>query len=546
MLCCGMLNNTAASIYSNELETYKQRYLQLEAKNQELEKNIIDYQNKFIEYHNKYFTLKEQYDLLIFIRFGRSAEQMLKDEKQLKLIIDESSEAVASADADEEEKPPQEVLNIKPFQRRKGGRKPISSSLSRRERVIDIEESEKTCKCGAKLVKIGELTSEKLEIIPPEIYVDKIVRPKYACRCCEGTENKGAPTVRVAPVEPSIVPRGIASPSVCSTIITQKFDMHLPYHRQEKQFEDIGVAISRQDMSNWQQYIFIKLTILFTLIKKMVKSWTFLQMDETVLQVIGEEGRSDTQKSYMWVARGGPPDKKVIWYEYHSSRSGSHAKEFLEGYRGHLQTDGFSGYDSAVKDNSDIIQIGCWAHARRKFFEASKAGKEPKSAEVGLSFIRKLYEIENKLRSQWDKDKNTEKFLLDRKDACEPELAKFHTWLVKRKDEVPESTLLGKAIGYSLSQWSKLIAYLENPDSTPDNNVCENAIRPFVIGRKNWLFSQCPDGAKSSAGMFTLVETAKANGHTPYKYLKILFEKAPYASSPEDWEKLLPWNVPKN
>jgi len=547
MLCCGMQTNTAASDFSprvKEFEIYKQRCLQLEAKNHELEKNIIElkhYQNKSIEYENKYYELKEKYDLLLYKRFGRSAEQLLKDEKQLLLIIDETKEIPVT-----EKRKPQEILNVKSFQRKKSGRKAISSSLSRRERIIDISESEKTCECGAKRVKIGELTSEKLEIIPPEIYVDRIVRPKYACKCCEGTETEGSPTVRVAPVEPSIIPRGIASPSLLSTIITQKFDMHLPYNRQEKQFEDIGVAISRQDMSNWQQHVFMKLVILFTLIEKTVKSWTFLQMDETMLQVMREENKSDTQKSYMWVARGGPPDKRVIWYEYHSSRSASHAKEFLEGYSGYLQTDGFSGYDSAVKNNPDIIQVGCWAHARRKFFEASKAGKEPKSAEIGLSFIRKLYEIENKLRSEWEKDKNTEKFLLDRNKACKPELDKFYSWLVKRKDEVPESTLLGKAISYNLSQWNKLVAYLKNPYLTPDNNACENAIRPFVIGRKNWLFSQCPDGAKSSAGMFTLVETAKANGHTPFKYLKFLFEKAPYASSPEDWENLLPWNVHKN
>ena len=536
-----MVSHATAGICVNEIETYKQRYLQLEAKNQELEKGIIDYQNKYIDYHNKYVLLKEQYDLLVYKRFGRSAEQLLRDEKQPLLITEEAAEP-----SENKEEKPEELQTVKSFQRRNGGRKPISPSLSRRERVIDIDESEKTCACGAKLSKIGELTSEKLEIVPPEIFVDKIVRPKYACPCCGGTEDEDKPTVRIAPVEPSIIPRGIASPSVLSTIITQKYDLHLPYHRQEKQFEDIGVHISRQDMVNWQQYVFTKLIFLFTLLKVMVKSWPALQMDETTLQVIGEEGRSDTQKSYMWVARGGPPDKKVIWYEYHSSRAGSHAKEFLTGYKGHLQTDGFSGYDTAVKDNPDIIQVGCFAHARRKFFEASKAGRESKSAQVGLAYIRKLYEIERKLRSQWDKDKNTEKFLLDRKKACKPELAQFRSWLEKRKDEVLDSSLLGKAIHYSLSQWDKLVRYLENPYLTPDNNACENAIRPFVLGRKNWLFSQSPEGADSSAGMFTLIETAKANGLVPYKYLKALFEKAPYASSTEDWEKLLPWNIFKN
>ena len=290
-----MLTTTTASICVKEFDIFKQRYLQLEAKNQELEKNVIDYQNKYLalrEYENKYYELKEQYDLLVYKRFCHSAEQLLADEKQLLLIIDETNEP-------EPNEKPQELSKVKSFQRRNGGRKPINPTLSRRTRIIDIDESEKTCECGAKRVKIGELTSEKLEIIPPEIYVDKTVRLKYACKCCEGTESEGSPTVRVAPVEPSIIPRGIASPSVLSTIITQKFEMHLPFYRQEKQFEDLGVEISRQDMANWQQFVFKKLFVLFVLLKNTVKSFSVLQMDETTLQVAREEGRNDTQKSYI-------------------------------------------------------------------------------------------------------------------------------------------------------------------------------------------------------------------------------------------------------
>jgi transposase len=522
--------------YINEIKNnYEQQIVEIKT---QFDEQIKTLNANLLESENKYLVLKEQYDLLIYRRFGRSAEQLLRDEKQPLLFTEEGAEK-----AECEEEKHEEFQKVKSFQRRKGGRKPISPSLSRRERIIDISESEKTCACGAKLVKIGEETSEKVEIIPCEIYVDKIVRPKYACRCCEGTGDEGKSAVRIAPVEPSIIPKGIASPSLLSTIITQKFEMHLPYYRQEKQFEYIGIILSRQDMSNWQQQVYKKLTFLFMMLKAMVKSWPVIQMDETTVQVIGEEGREDTQKSYMWVTRGGPPGKKVIWYEYHTTRAAYHAKEFLEGYSGYLQTDGYKGYVAAVKEMAGIIQVGCFAHARRKFFEAAKAGKEGGSAQIGITFIRKLYEIEKKLRSQWEEDKQTEKFLIKRKDACEPVLAKFRAWLIKRKDEVPESTSLGKAINYSLGQWDKLVRYLESPYLTPDNNACENAIRPFVIGRKNWLFSQSPDGADSSAGMYTLIETAKQNGLVPYKYLMALFEKAPFASSTEDWEKLLPWNV---
>jgi transposase len=348
------------------------------------------------------------------------------------------------------------------------------------------------------------------------------------------------PTVRIAGVPPSIIPKSIASPSLLSTIFTYKFEKHLPYYRQEKLYEQIGAQISRQDMSNWQQQIYQKLSPLFDLLKETVKSGPVLQMDETTVQVIGEEDRKDTQKSYMWLARGGPPQKTVIFYEYHPTRSAYNAKEFLQGYSGYLQTDGYEGYDAAVRGNPDIIHVGCFAHARRKFYEASKATQKPQSAEEGIKHIRKLYILENELRSQ---NLDDETFLKERNNRAGPILEKFKAWLEKRKEEVPPSLLLGKAINYSLTQWDKMTAYLESPYLTPDNNACENAIRPFVLGRKNWLFSQSPKGADSSCGMYTLIETAKQNGHVPYNYLMTLFEKAPRAASTDDWKKLLPWSM---
>jgi transposase len=293
-------------------------------------------------------------------------------------------------------------------------------------------------------------------------------------------------------------------------------------------------------MSNWQQQVYQKLIPLFELLKETVKSGSVIQMDETTVQVIGEEDRKDTQKSYMWLARGGPPDKTVIYYEYHPTRAAYTAKEFLHGYSGYLQTDGYEGYDAAVKGMPDIIHVGCFAHARRKFHEASKATKKPQSAEEGMKYIRKLYYIENEMRSQY---KDAESFLAERKKLVLPVLEKFKSWLLKRSEEVPPTLLLGKAVHYSLSQWDKMTAYLDSPYLTPDNNACENAIRPFVLGRKNWLFAQSPDGADSSCGMFSLIETAKQNGLVPYNYLMELFEKAPLAVSRNEWEKLLPWNI---
>ena len=501
------------------------------------EHQIHRLKNDVIEYQNKYLDIKERYDLLIYKRFMRSAEQIPLDEKQQLLFTNEAEPEELTVQDDEEE----EEIKVKEHSRKKTGRKPIDPSIPRIEKIIDIPEDEKTCACGAKLTKIGEETNEKLHIIPEKVFVEKTIRLKYACRCCEGVEEEGvAPTVKIAPVEPSIIPRSIASPSLLSTIFTRKYEDHLPYYRQEKQFERIGVTISRQDMANWQQHVYRILAVLFGLMKKAVKSGPVIRMDETTVQVIREEGRSYTEKSYMWLAHGGPPGQHVVWYEYHPTRAAYHAKDFLEGYSGYLQTDGYDGYDSAVKDMPGIIHVGCFAHARRYFFEASKVAEKPESAEEGIKHIRKLYYLEDELRSQ---NMDDEEFLLKRKARAGPILEKFKSWLLKKADEVPPSRLLGKAVHYSLSQWDKMTAYLESPYLTPDNNICENAIRPFVLGRKNWLFCQTPEGAKSSCGIYTLIETAKQNNLVPFYYLKELFGRAPYASTTEDWEKLLPWNI---
>jgi transposase len=255
---------------------------------------IKELETSLKEYQYKYLAIKEQYDLLVYKRFGRSAEQILSNEKQPLLFMAE--EAQSETDAEEKQE-------IKCYNRKKPGRKPIPDNLRREPRTVDIPESEKTCACGAELTQIGEETSEKLIIEPPRVYVEQVIRPKYACRSCEGAEDEDKPAVRIAPAEPSIIPKSIASPSLLSTIITQKFEMHLPYYRQEKQFEHIGVAISRQDMPNWQQKAYQNLKPLFELLKNRVKSGPVLQMDETTVQVIGEEDRKDAQKSYMWLAR---------------------------------------------------------------------------------------------------------------------------------------------------------------------------------------------------------------------------------------------------
>jgi transposase len=494
-----------------------------------LPKNVQEY---IRDLERKNLILKERLDLLLYKRFVRSAEQFT-DKGQGELFNERETV---------KEEPEEEIgrEEIKSYTRKKAGRKAIDPLLPRVGKIIDISEEEKTCACGVELVKIGEETGGTLHIIPQKIYVEKTIRIKYVCPECEGTGDEDKPAVRIAPVEPVIIPRSIVSASLLGYIIIQKYCDHLPYYRQEKQFERIGVHVSRQDMSNWQRQAWEKLDPLHTLMERAVKTGPVLQMDETTVQVMGEEGRSDTQKSYMWLARGGPPEKPVILYEYHPTRSAIHAKIFLKDFSGYVQTDGYDGYDAALEDRNDIIHVGCFAHSRCRFFEASKVSAQPGSAEEGMNYIRSLYLLENSLRVR---DLEEREFLRERKERAEPILAAFKAWLDKRAGEVPPSLLLGKAISYTLNQWDKLVAYLGSPYLTPDNNACENAIRPFVLGRKNWLFNKSPEGAEGSCGMYSLIETARQNGLEPLEYLRTLFERCPLAKTSEDWEKLLPWNI---
>jgi transposase len=233
----------------------------------------------------------------------------------------------------------------------------------------------------------------------------------------------------------------------------------------------------------------------------------------------------------MWVFRGGPPG---FIFQYHPTRSGEVPKEFLGKYNGCVQTDGYAGYDF-LDNNPDITHIGCWAHVRRKFFEVTQVSRTTGSADVALSYIQKLYAIERNIDGL-----THEEIIKTRREKSAPVLDEFKSWLDKRALQTPPSGLLGKAVHYALSQWKRLVRYTDHGFATPDNNLAENAIRPFVLGRKNWLFSGKPEGAKASACLYSLIETAKANNIEPYRYLRHLFEKLPSAYTTEEYKALLP------
>jgi transposase len=422
---------------------------------------------------------------------------------------------------------------------RKAGRKPLPANLPRTDIVHDLHDGEKLCACGNTLVRIGEEVSEKLAIIPRQVYVERHIRPKYACHACEGSGDEDRPAVRTAAVPAAIIPRSITSPGLLATILTSKFCDHLPFYRQEEIFARDGLDLSRQDMSNWAIKVGQAAEGLMVELEKRLLACEFIQMDETTLQVLGEPERNNTRKSYMWLARGGPPGQRIVLYRYVPTRAATHPATFLSGYKGYLQTDGYEAYETAIA-GTGIRHVGCWAHARRKFDEAAKASKTPGLASEGLALIRKLYILEKDLRSAWESGALTPAdFGTRRKAAAEMILEELRAWLLDRADRVLPSSLVGKAIAYTLGQWDKLVNYLDRADITPDNNACENAIRPFVLGRKNWLFSGSPAGAKASCTIYSLIETAKANGLKPWDYLCQLCTDLPL-TSPDHLETLLP------
>jgi transposase len=327
-------------------------------------------------------------------------------------------------------------------------------------------------------------------------------------------------------------------------VITGKFVDAVPFYRQEKQFGRLGVELTRATMCGWALQVAERCRPMIELLREEILSGPLIQADETTVQVLEEPGREAQADSYMWVFRGGPPGRPGLLYQYAPTRAGRVAADFLNGYTGYVQTDGYAGYDF-LDGKPGVIHAGCWAHARRKFDELKKAisGKArtgpPRagSADVALAYIRELYAIEH--RAHTSNLAGDELVRVRKKEAGEV-LEKFKKWLEQKYPQTPPQGLLGKAIGYTLGQWNRLIVYLESPFLTPDNNLTENAIRPFVIGRNNWIFSGTPEGAGASATLYSLIETAKANGLEPYRYLRYLFARLPHANSQDDYRTILP------
>lgn len=498
---------------NNDANQLRQRIVKLEA--QLAKEQVL---NASLKEKNQ--RLLEQFRLAQQKQFGQSSESF---PGQGELF----NEAEDIADIVEEEK--QDIS----YTRKKPKRKPLPTDLPREVIIHDLTDEEKVCNCcHGQLHKIGEDKAEKLDFIPAQVKVIEHIRPKYACRYCEktGLDN----TIKQAPVPLSPIPKGIATSSLLSQLITSKYQYGLPLYRQESMFKQYGIELSRKTMSDW---ILKSVTLFEPLILRLkleLLKQDVIHADETTVNVV----KSDKVKSYMWLYCTGTDSPNalntipnIVLFDYHNSRAGACAVDYLSGYNGYLQVDGYQAYAQ-----TEATLVGCWAHARRKFIEAKKVQGKNKSgkADMALSYIQKFYGIEAKLKGKTAEEKHKA-----RQQQANSIIEKLHDWLIKQY-ALPK-TKLGEASTYLNNQWHKLTRYLEDGQLNIDNNRAERAVKPFVIGRKAWLFSQTANGAHASAALYSIIETAKTNSLIPFDYvLKCLDELC----KPEpDIDALLPWNI---
>lgn len=469
-------------------------------------------------------------------RFGSSSEKTVREELEDQLSLFNEAELEADSKAKEPAK-----ITVAGHVRKNPNtkREELIKDLPVKEVICDMPDDEKYCEqCGTDLKPIGkETVREELEYIPAQLRIIRYVRISYECPKCKHTDS---PYIIKSLAPTSLMNHSLASPSSVANVMYQKYVNSVPLYRQEKEWESLGLALSRSTMANWvircsEDYFY---PIIEHMKKELIKR-DIVHCDETPVQVLKEKGRKPQSKSYMWLFRSGRDDKApIIIYEYRPTRSGDVATEYLKDFNGYVHSDGYSGYNKLT----GIKRCGCWAHLKRKFVEALPAKKEagtPRTqAEIGRDFCDELFHIEKTLKDLSPEERYLERLKLER-----PVLDAFWAWL----DSVNPlaKSALGKAVTYAQNQKPYMENYLLDGRLEISNNDAENAIRPFTVGRKNWLFADTPKGADASAAVYSIVETAKANGLNVRKYLEHLLQYMPdmnWRAHPEALEELMPWS----
>lgn len=502
------------------LVTYKKEELPNDI--EQLKDIIAELSFKLTEYTNRVYGKSSE-------KF-HSLEKPLFDEAEMADSIEKSSEELDAAPAEPE------TIEVPAHTRLKPKRKPLPDNLPRIDITHDLTDSEKTCGkpgCNCELKRIGEEVSEQLDVVPAKMQVIRHTRYKYVCPNCSGS-------FKTAALPPQPIPKSLASPGLLAHVAVSKYQDALPLYRQEKILLRSGVDLARSTLASWMIEVGERLlTPILNLLLDEVFLSPVLCIDETPIRVLKRGGKIHPGRGYMWVlVRSGA--KPVRIFEFDPSRGARVPKRLIpEDYSGTIMADGYEAYN-AVCGRAGIKRAGCWAHARRKFADVLKSSPKtasPSLAKEALEIIGKLYEIERECKEISDENR-----FAARQEKAKPIIDTLREWLTVSIPRVPPKSPTGRAFSYLHKQWPRLISYLDDGAIPIDNNLAENSIRPFAIGRKNWLFSDTEAGARGSAAIYSMIETAKANGHEPYEYLKHLFSELPKATCLEDYDKLLPWN----
>jgi transposase len=514
----------------NRLKVFEEKVFRKEEiialKDREIEsKNLkIDQQFQQIE------RLKEELKLALLRQFGRKSERYEAPPEQMSLF-DEPELEIPKPEVPE----PIEIPSHTRVKSR-GKRAPLPEGLEREERVYELPASELVGPNGEVFERIGEEVSEQLDIIPADVKVIRHIRVKYACK---SREELG---VKIAPMPHQMLPKTMAAPGLLAHMVQAKYEHHLPLYRQESIWQGFDVDIPRNSMVRWTNELGEKLQPLVDRLFVAIKQTGYVNADETAVVVVKDPNKkpeADSHTGRMWVYLN---ESVGTFFDYQSSRGSVHPKDRLSDFTGYLQVDGYSAYDSLPADQ--ITQVGCMAHVRRKFVDVKKLAGKFKTPTVDhvLKEIQRLYEWE----AQFKKDGLTpEEIWRLRQEKSKPILEKLHQYLAEIHPKTPPKGKLGQAIGYALNHWTVCLNYLNDGRLAIDNNAAERAIKPFAVGRKNWLFAQNTTGAKASANLYSLVQSAKTQGLNVFRYLKFLFEEFPNADTEAKLDDLLPHRLAK-
>lgn len=471
--------------------------------------------------------LKAAQDRHFGVKSEKSARLKKKDPEEVPeedRLFDEAGQSDVALD-------PAEEKSCDP-QKASGGRRPLPDSLPQEAVSYDLCEAEKWCSCGSPLSRLGTKTFQTLEYVPAQVRVRTHHRLRYVCKACEET-------FRTASAPPRVLPKTFASPSLLAHILVSKFDDHLPLYRQAEIWDRLGIEMSRSTLSRWVIKCGNLLEPLATLMQEQMRQQSFLQGDETTLQVMGEVGRSNTSKSYMWCFKTGGTNCFDVVYHYAPSRAAQVAKDFLQGFQGTLQSDGYGVYRHLCQKTPGLEGAACWAHARRPFFELAKQTPPGGVSSQVVKKIDALYDLE---REAQEKDLSGDALTKWRQEKSLPLLIDLKAFLEKYDKKAPPRSLLKKAIRYTLNQWDALTLYVKRAEVGLDNNAVERCIRPFAIGRKNWIFKGSVAGAKAGAVIYSLLESAKSYGHNPQHYFEDLLQKIPMLEDSKNISQFLPGN----